>query len=97
MLQALIRAGEGAEVFHSCLPCTYPTVLLLATVDMFFSFMDTGQRGEQSVFTLVLHIFNALFISHRVVSNGVFSHYSNPFCTTTFINMGLMLSRCTEW
>lgn len=61
------------------------------------SFMDTGQSGEQSFFILVLHIFNVLFISHQVVSNGVLPHYSNPFCTVTFINMDLVPSWCTEW
>lgn len=32
MLQALTCAEEWAEVFHSCLPCIHPTILLLATL-----------------------------------------------------------------
>lgn len=32
MFQALIRAEERAEIFHSCSPCIHRTILLLATL-----------------------------------------------------------------
>ena len=84
------HAGEATEVFHSCLPCINPTVLLLATV---LCALWILAKGGEKPFHHGISICKVLFISHQVVSDGVFS----PLCTMAFINTDLIRSWCTEW